>query len=66
MENIHGGAQSATQAVHEITEALQAGNRDLQGIAAVGGTPEEFGAYVSSEIKRWTTVARANKIMLEQ
>jgi hypothetical protein len=32
----------------------------------VGGTPEEFGAYVSAEIKRWTMVARANKITLEQ
>jgi methyl-accepting chemotaxis protein len=34
MENIHSGALSATQAVHEITQALYADNRDLQGIAA--------------------------------
>jgi len=37
-----------------------------QGIATVGGTPEAFGAYISAEIKRWTTVARANDIKMEQ
>jgi len=37
-----------------------------QGIAPVGGTPEEFGAYISAEIKRWTAVARANDIKMEQ
>lgn len=37
-----------------------------QGIAPVGGTPEEFGAYISTEIKRWTAVARANDIKMEQ
>ena len=37
-----------------------------QGIAPVGGTPEAFGAYISAEIKRWTAVARANDIKMEQ
>ena len=37
-----------------------------QGIAPVGGTPEEFGAYISAEIRRWTAVARANDIKMEQ
>ena len=37
-----------------------------QGITPVGGTPEEFGAYISAEIKRWTAVARANDIKMEQ
>jgi tripartite-type tricarboxylate transporter receptor subunit TctC len=37
-----------------------------QGIVPVGGTPEEFGAYISAEIKRWTAVARANDIKMEQ
>jgi tripartite-type tricarboxylate transporter receptor subunit TctC len=37
-----------------------------QGILPVGGTPEEFGAYISAEIKRWTAVARANNIQMEQ
>jgi tripartite-type tricarboxylate transporter receptor subunit TctC len=37
-----------------------------QGIVPVGGTPEEFGAYISAEIKRWTAVARANNIQMEQ
>src|SRR5262249_36325336 len=35
---------------------------DQQGIIAVGGTPEDFATFVSTEIRRWTAVARANKI----
>jgi hypothetical protein len=34
--------------------------------ARVGGTPEEFGAFVAGEIKRWSAVARANQITLER
>jgi tripartite-type tricarboxylate transporter receptor subunit TctC len=49
-----------------IREPDIAAKLDAQGITSVGGTPEEFGAYVSAEIKRWTSVARANKISLEQ
>ena len=37
-----------------------------QGIVPVGGTPEDFGAYISAEIRRWTAVARANGIKMEQ
>jgi tripartite-type tricarboxylate transporter receptor subunit TctC len=37
-----------------------------QGAAPAGGTPEEFDAFVASEIKRWTAAARANKITLPQ
>jgi tripartite-type tricarboxylate transporter receptor subunit TctC len=37
-----------------------------QGIVPVGGTSEEFGSYISAEIKRWTAVARANNIQMEQ
>jgi tripartite-type tricarboxylate transporter receptor subunit TctC len=43
-----------------------AGKLDQQGITPVGGTPEEFGAFVAGEIRRWTSVARANKITLER
>lgn len=39
---------------------------DQQGIVAGGGTPEEFAALISAEIKRWTAVARANNISLER
>jgi tripartite-type tricarboxylate transporter receptor subunit TctC len=39
---------------------------DQQGIVAGGGTPEEFAALISAEIKRWTEVARANNISLER
>lgn len=34
-------------------------------IEVIGGTPEEFGRYVVSEIKRWGEVARAAKIRIE-
>ena len=49
-----------------IREPDIAAKLDAQGITPTGGTPEDFGAYVSAEIKRWTAVARANKISLEQ
>lgn len=39
---------------------------DQQGFTLAGGTPEEFGAFISGEIRRWTAVARENKITLEQ
>jgi tripartite-type tricarboxylate transporter receptor subunit TctC len=34
-------------------------------IEAIGGTPEEFGRYVASEIKRWGDVVRAARIPVE-
>ena len=39
---------------------------DAQGIIPAGGPPEALGNLVTSEIKRWTAVARENKISLEQ
>jgi tripartite-type tricarboxylate transporter receptor subunit TctC len=39
---------------------------DQQGILLAGGPPEELGALISTEIKRWTAVARANKIAVER
>ena len=39
---------------------------DAQGIIPAGGPPEALGGLVASEIKRWTAVARENKISLEQ
>jgi tripartite-type tricarboxylate transporter receptor subunit TctC len=39
---------------------------DQQGIAIVGGTPEQFGTFISGEIRRWTAIARANNIKLPQ
>ncbi len=35
---------------------------DQQGFVPGSGSPEALGALVSAEIKRWTAVARANKI----
>lgn len=28
------------------------------GLTAVGGTPEEFGRYIRSEIAKWTKIAK--------
>jgi tripartite-type tricarboxylate transporter receptor subunit TctC len=52
--------------IDEIREPDIAAKLDQQGIAASGGTPADFGAYISAEIKRWTSIARVNKITLEQ
>ncbi len=36
------------------------------GIQVVGNSPEEFGAFIRSEIERWTRVAKAANIKLDQ
>ena len=36
------------------------------GIQVVGNSPEEFGAFIRSEIERWTKVAKAANIKLDQ
>jgi tripartite-type tricarboxylate transporter receptor subunit TctC len=35
------------------------------GIEPVGNSPEEFGAFIKSEIERWTRVARAAHVKME-
>lgn len=35
------------------------------GSTPVGGTPEQFGAYVKNEIARWGRVIRENNIRVE-
>jgi tripartite-type tricarboxylate transporter receptor subunit TctC len=35
------------------------------GIEAVGNSPEEFGAFIKSEIERWTRVAKAANVKME-
>jgi tripartite-type tricarboxylate transporter receptor subunit TctC len=39
---------------------------DRQGIFLAGGPPEELGALIATEFKRWTAVARANAISMER
>ena len=36
-----------------------------QGVARVGGTPEEFGVFVTRELKRWRDAAQAANVKLE-
>ena len=36
-----------------------------QGVQINGGTPEEFGAFIRSEQKRWPALAKAAGIKLE-
>lgn len=49
-------ARATNEAIksREIIEPLQ-----KQGIDLLGGTPEEFAAYIASEIAKWTRVAAA-------
>jgi tripartite-type tricarboxylate transporter receptor subunit TctC len=35
------------------------------GIEPVGNSPEEFGAFIRSEIERWTRVAKAANVKME-
>src|SRR5690606_12525405 len=44
----------------EIKERLES-----MGYTVVGGTPEEFAKYMSSEIEKWKIVARENNISNE-
>jgi tripartite-type tricarboxylate transporter receptor subunit TctC len=38
---------------------------DEQGVTPAGGSPEEFSAFVSREIRRWREAARAAKVTME-
>jgi len=48
-----------------IREPDIAAKLDQQGVTVTGGTPEQFGALISSEIKRYTEIARINHITAE-
>ena len=39
---------------------------DQQGLILAAGPPEELGTLIAAEIKRWTGVARANKISVQR
>ena len=39
---------------------------DQQGLILAAGPPEELGTLISTEIKRWTGVARANNISVQR
>jgi tripartite-type tricarboxylate transporter receptor subunit TctC len=45
--------------------AVRTGISDSQGADIVGGTPEQFDAFVKSELQRWPEVVKAAKIALE-
>jgi tripartite-type tricarboxylate transporter receptor subunit TctC len=36
-----------------------------EGVEGLGGTPEEFGAYIKSEIERWGRVIKAANVQAE-
>jgi tripartite-type tricarboxylate transporter receptor subunit TctC len=48
-----------------VRDADMAAKLDAQGVTPAGGTPEQFGVFIASEIRRWTEAARANKIAAE-
>ena len=35
------------------------------GVDIVGGTPEEFAAYIKSEIPKWTAIVKASGATVE-
>jgi tripartite-type tricarboxylate transporter receptor subunit TctC len=43
-----------------VVEKLQ-----LQGAEGLGSTPEEYGAYIRSEIKRWAGVVKSTGVSLD-
>jgi len=49
-----------------IREPDIAAKLEAQGISPVGGPPEEFGALISAEVKRWSAIAREHHITMEQ
>jgi tripartite-type tricarboxylate transporter receptor subunit TctC len=48
-----------------LREADTAKRLEELGIEAVGNSPEEFGAFIRSEIERWTRVAKAANVKME-
>ena len=40
-------------------------NLAVQGVSPAGGTPEEFGRLISTEIRNWTAIAKAANIKAE-
>jgi tripartite-type tricarboxylate transporter receptor subunit TctC len=47
----------------DINQALKSADAQAQlaqeGAQVAGGTPEQFGAFIASELKRWTQIIRA-------
>jgi len=53
----------------EVNRAIRlpdvAAKFDEQGMTPVGGSPEEFGAFISSELRRWKEAARVANVKVE-
>src|SRR5215831_16143946 len=53
----------------EVNRAIRlpdvAAKFDEQGMTPVGGSPEEFGAFISSELRRWKEAARVANVSVE-
>ncbi|MBX9830141.1 MAG: tripartite tricarboxylate transporter substrate binding protein [Xanthobacteraceae bacterium] len=45
--------------------AVRTGIAEGQGAEIIGGTPQQFSAFLKSELKRWPEVVKASKITLE-
>jgi tripartite-type tricarboxylate transporter receptor subunit TctC len=48
-----------------IREPAIAAKFDEQGLTPAGGTPAEFGTFVSRELRRWKDAAHAAHISVE-
>lgn len=59
LKKLHGAAVKALQ-----NPGVQASLGRL-GVDIVGGTPEEFGAYIKAEIPKWTAIVKASGATME-
>ena len=48
-----------------LTDAVVKKSLSDLGIDIIGGTPEEFAAYISSEIPKWTAIVKASGAKLD-
>ena len=48
-----------------LGDALRDAPLQLQGAEGLGSTPEEYGAYIRSEIKRWAGVVKSTGVSLD-
>ena len=66
-------ARTSPQAIELLNRALLATLDDPGvarsladlGVDPLGGTPAEFGAYISSEIPKWTAIVKASGARLD-
>jgi tripartite-type tricarboxylate transporter receptor subunit TctC len=57
-------AHTPKEVIATLNRALAASLAD-PGVDIIGGTPEEFAAYIKSEIPKWTAIIKASGAKLD-